>query len=108
MTSASPDCDVTFIVRTLDDEERIGHVLGRITRYLAAHQLSAEIIVADEGSGDNTVAVAIMMRRQARQLNREIAVLHTEPGVGFRDACQRARGRVIVLADARTEAPLGA
>ena len=98
MTSASPDCDVTFIVRTLDDEERVGHVLGRIARYLAAHQLSAEIIVADEGSGDNTVAVAVMLRRRIR----EIAVLHSSPGAGFRDACQRARGRVLVLADART------
>jgi glycosyltransferase involved in cell wall biosynthesis len=104
MASASPDCDVTFIVRTFEDEERIGHVLRRTARYLAAHQLSAEIVVADEGSGDNTVAVAIMLRRQIR----EIRVLHCEPGVGIRDACQRARGRVIVVADARTDAPLGA
>ena len=103
MTSASPDCDVTFIVRTFDDEERIGHVLGRIARYLAAHKLSAEIVVADEGSGDNSVAVAVMLRRTIR----EIVVMHAEPGDGFRDACQRARGRVIVLADARTDAPLG-
>lgn len=103
MTSASPDCDVTFIVRTCDDEERIGHVLGRIARYLAAHELSAEIVVADEGSGDNTVAVAVMLRRTIRQ----IVVLHAELGDGFRHACQRARGRVIVLADARTDAPLG-
>jgi len=102
MSRASPDCDVTFIVRTLDDEERIGHLIGRIARYLAAHRLTAEILVADEGSGDNTVAVAVMLRRQIR----EIAVLHANPGDGFRDACQRARGRVIVLADARTDAPL--
>ncbi len=103
MTTPSPDCEVTFIVRTLDDEERIGYLLGRIARYLSAHELSAEIIVADEGSGDNTVAVAVMLRRRIR----EIAVLHAPPGAGFRDACQRARGRVIVLADARTDAPLG-
>jgi glycosyltransferase involved in cell wall biosynthesis len=103
MTKAQPDCDVTFIVRTLDDEERIGHVLGRIARYLDAHHLRAEILVADEGSGDNTVAVAVMLRRQIR----EIGVIHAPPGCGFRDACQRARGRILVLADARTDAPLG-
>jgi hypothetical protein len=102
MTSASPDCDVTFIVRCADDEERVGHVLNRIARYLRAHRLTAEIVVADEGSGDNTVAVAVMLRPQIR----EIAVLHAAPGCGFRDACQRARGRVIVCADARTDAPL--
>src|SRR5947207_250613 len=102
--NASPDCDVTFIVRTSDDEERIGHTLARISRYLGAQGLSAQILVADEGSGDNTVAVAVMLRRKIR----EIAVIHAEAGYGFRDACQRARGRVVVLADARTDAPLGA
>jgi hypothetical protein len=98
----TPDVDVSFIVRTCDDEERIGHVLRRVHSYLRAHGLTAEIVIADEGSGDNTVAVAIMLR----PLMRELIVRHAEPGHGFFDACQRARGRVIVLADARTEAPL--
>ena len=35
-------------------------------------------------------------------------MLHADKGDGFRHACQRARGRVIVLADARTDAPLAA
>ncbi|HEX6835689.1 MAG TPA: hypothetical protein VF334_03900, partial [Polyangia bacterium] len=43
------------------------------------------------------------MRRQIR----EISLLHAGPGDGFRAACRRARGRVLVLADARTDAPLG-
>jgi hypothetical protein len=98
----TPDCDVTFIVRACDDEERIGHVLRRAAAYLDAHGLTSEIVVADEGSGDNTVAVAVMLRPLIRQL----VVLHAAPGLGFHDACQRARGRVVVLADARTEAPL--
>jgi hypothetical protein len=98
----TPDVDVSFIVRTCDDEERIGHVLRRAHVYLRAHRLTAEIVIADEGSGDNTVAVAIMLR----PLVRELSVRHAAPGQGFFDACQRARGRVIVLADARTEAPL--
>jgi hypothetical protein len=100
----TPDVDVTFIVRACDDEERLGHVLRRAHAYFRAHRLTAELVVADEGSGDNTVAVAVMLRRRIR----EIAVLHCSPGTGFRDACQRARGRVLVLADARTDAPLGA
>src|SRR5579863_8864556 len=73
----TPDVDVTFIVRSCDDEERIGHVLRRAHAYLRQHRLTAEIVVR-----------------------------HALPGHGFFDACQRARGRVIVLADARTEAPL--
>jgi hypothetical protein len=98
----TPDVDVSFIVRTCDDEERLGHVVRRAWAYLRAHRLTAEIVIADEGSGDNTVAVAIMLR----PLVRELVVRHAAPGQGFFDGCQRARGRVIVLADARTEAPL--
>jgi glycosyl transferase family 2 len=98
----APDCDLTFVLRTFDDEERVGHLLRRIAAYLASQRLTAEILVADEGSGDNTVAIAVLLRPQIR----EIAVIHSEPGHGFHDACQRARGRIVVLADARTDAPL--
>jgi hypothetical protein len=100
--SAALDCDVTFVIRTRDDEERVGHVLQRIAGWLRAQKLRSEILVADEGSGDNTVAVAVMLRPTIRELE----VLHAAPGEGFRDACARARGRLLVLADARTEAPL--
>jgi hypothetical protein len=100
--TTTPDCDVTFVLRTSDDEERVGHALRRAAAWLGAHRLRAEILVADEGSGDNTVAVAVMLK----PLLRELAVLHAAPGAGFRDACQRARGRVVILADARTDAPL--
>jgi hypothetical protein len=96
------DVDVTFIVRASDDEERIGHVLCRAQAYLRAHGLTAELVLVDEGSGDNSVAVAVMLRPQIR----ELSVRHSAPGHGFFDGCQRARGRVIVLADARTDAPL--
>jgi glycosyltransferase involved in cell wall biosynthesis len=102
--TTSADCDVTFVVRAFDDEERVGHCLRRIAGYLQAHQLRAEILVADEGSGDNTVAVAVMLRRQIR----EIAIVHASPGAGLHDACQRARGRIVICADARTDAPLAA
>ena len=102
--TTSTDCDVTFVVRALDDEERVGHCLRRIAAYLSAHQLRAEILVADEGSGDNTVAVAILLRRQIS----EIVVVHSTPGNGLHDACQRARGRIVICADARTDAPLAA
>jgi hypothetical protein len=98
-----PDCDVTVVVRARDDEERIGHALHRIARHLRGLQLSFEILVADEGSGDNSLAVAALLRPSLQELE----VMHAEPSHGFFSACQRARGRSIVLCDARFEAPLG-
>jgi glycosyltransferase involved in cell wall biosynthesis len=99
-----PDVDLTFVVRVFDDEERIGHLLRRIGAHLRSMQLRFEILVADEGSGDNTLAVATLLRPSLR----EIEIMHAEPSFGFHDACQRARGRTVVLYDARTEAPLSA
>jgi hypothetical protein len=99
-----PDVDLTFVVRVCDDEERIGHLLRRIGAHLRSMQLRFEILVADEGSGDNTLAVATLLRPTFR----EIEIMHAEPSLGFHEACQRARGRVVVLYDGRTEAPLSA
>jgi hypothetical protein len=97
------DCDITVVVRTCDDEERVGHVVARIVRHLRSQELSAEILIADEGSGDNTLAVAAMLK----WTHPEIEFLHSEPNHGYSDACARARGRAIVLYDARSDAPLG-
>jgi hypothetical protein len=97
-----PDCDITFVVRVCDDEERIGHLLLRVARHLRDLEKRFEILVADEGSGDNTLAVAALLRPAVRELE----VMHATPSQGYFEACQRARGRVVVLYDARTEAPL--
>jgi len=79
-------------------------VLHRVARHLEELGHSHEILVADEGSGDNTVAVAALIRRSIPQ----IEVLHTPSGEAFHDACERARGRTVLLYDARSDAPLAA
>jgi glycosyltransferase involved in cell wall biosynthesis len=100
----TPDCDISVVIRVRDDEERIGHVVRRVARHLAELGQSHEILVADEGSGDNTVAVAALLRRTLPQ----VEVLHTEAGDAFHAACERARGRTVLLYDARSDAPLAA
>jgi hypothetical protein len=97
------DCEVTVVVRACDDEERVGHVVRRLAHHLRSLELSSEILIADEGSGDNTLAVAALLRPALR-----LEVLHAEPDHGFYRGCERARGRYVVLYDARTDAPLSA
>jgi glycosyltransferase involved in cell wall biosynthesis len=93
---------VTVVVRVRDDEERVGHVVRKVAAHLRGLRLRFEVLVADEGSGDNTVAVAALVHRDVPELE----VMHSAAGQGFYDACLRARGRSLVLYDARLEAPL--
>jgi hypothetical protein len=104
MNRSVPDFDVTLVVRVLDDEERVGHVLVRLARHLRELGVRFEILVADEGSGDNTAFVATMLKSTVR----EIQIVHADEQLGFVTACARARGRAIVLIDGRSEAPLSA
>jgi hypothetical protein len=96
------DCDITVVVRTCDDEERVGHVIARIVRHLRSQMLTSEILIADEGSGDNTIAMAALLRTTVPELE----FMHADPQHGYRVACERARGRTIMLYDARSDAPL--
>jgi len=101
-TSSLPDVDVTVVVRVWEDEDRIGLVLQRLARHLRSLRCSFEVLVADEGSGDNTVAVTVLVKPSLPELE----VLHTTTGRGWTAGCERARGRAILLYDARSDAPL--
>lgn len=100
----SPDLDVTLILRCCDDEERIGHVLQRLGAHLRSLGLRFEVLLADEGSTDNTLAVAALVRAPLPELE----VLHCPAGRGYSHAAERARGLAVVLSDARSHAPLSA
>jgi glycosyltransferase involved in cell wall biosynthesis len=79
---------VTLIIPTLDEEDSIGPVIGRIPRELVSH-----IIVADGASRDATVS-------RARAAGAEVI----EPGRGYGRACMAAalaahRSDVLVFMD---------
>jgi MoxR-like ATPase len=56
------DLDLSFVLRCRDDEERIGHTIQRIAAHLRGLGIRFELLVVDEGSGDNTMAVAALLR----------------------------------------------
>ena len=104
MTRTSAECELSFILRCRDDEERIGHTIQRISSHLRGLGLCFELLVVDEGSGDNTLAVAALQRKG----HAELEVLDAQPGQAFVTGAQRARGRIVVACDVRSEAPLAA
>jgi glycosyltransferase involved in cell wall biosynthesis len=94
------ECDVSVVLRVRDEEERIGRVADRLSSHLRQLGLRFELLVADEGSGDNTLAVTAILRRTVSELR----VLHCEPSEGIRTACAEARGCAVLVYDVGTEA----
>jgi dolichyl-phosphate beta-glucosyltransferase len=48
---------VSIVIPVYNESERIGRTLEHLSAYLASSQLSAEVIVADDGSSDDTTAI---------------------------------------------------
>ncbi len=98
------DCELSFVLRCRDDEERIGHTIQRVCAHLRGMALPFELLLCDEGSGDNTLAVAALLRPG----HPEVSIHDAPPGQGLLVGAERARGRIVVVYDVRSEAPLAA
>jgi hypothetical protein len=92
----SHDVDVSVIIPFSDDEERVGRLARRLGRHLASLHVSAEIIAADEGSSDNSVALLGWLAKHELPMLR---VCGADPGRGFATGTALARGRVLWLID---------
>jgi glycosyltransferase involved in cell wall biosynthesis len=88
------DLDVSIVMPCLNEEEAITDCIEEAKSALASLGLTGEVVVVDNGSSDNSVAVA--RAAGAR-------VIH-EPERGYGNACRRglseARGRFLVMGDA--------
>lgn len=99
------DVDLTAVVVCRDDDEVCGHTIRRISAHARSLGLRAEILAVDEGSADNTVPLLQLLRRELPELE---VVTGAAPGRGFVRGAALARGRALLLVDARSDAPLAA
>jgi hypothetical protein len=100
-----PDLELTAVVACRDDEERVGHTVRRLATHLRGLRLPFEIIAVDEFSGDNTLTLLALLRREIPELK---VVPGAAPGRGYVRGAGLARGRAVLLVDARCEAPFAA
>lgn len=103
--SRDRDLDVTAIVACRDDEDQIGHMVRRLALHLRQLGLAAEIIAVDEGSADNTLALLALLKREIPELT---VVAGAASGRAYVRGIALARGRAVLLIDARSESPLSA
>jgi len=86
--------EVSIVIPCLNEENSIGIVVEKAKRAIAMMGVSGEVIVADNGSTDRSVEIA---------LSKGARVVHVpQKGYGnaLRGGIEAARGRIIVIGDA--------
>lgn len=98
MSTESPYLSV--VIPAYNEERRLPGTLAAIAGYLGAQPFASEVIVVDDGSSDNTVAVA--SRPGVQVLCRD----HRGKGFAVRAGALAARGRFVLLCDADLAVPI--
>jgi glycosyltransferase involved in cell wall biosynthesis len=92
--STPADVEISIVMPCLNEEEGLGGCIDTIKSIIAERHLSAEIVVADNGSTDRSVEIA--------RAHGARVVFQPRRGYGnaLMKGCIEARGRYIVMADA--------
>jgi glycosyltransferase involved in cell wall biosynthesis len=96
---------LSLVIPAYNERERLPRTLRAIRRYLTERDLAAEVIVVDDGSGDDTAVLAA--RRAARwPALRVVSTPHRGKGHAVREGLLAARGRYAMFCDADLSMPL--
>ncbi len=101
----SEEIYLSVVIPAFNESKRIGHTLDTITAFLRGLGKASEVIVADDGSTDDTVALV-----RARLRNFPHKVLTVPKNVGKGDAVRRgmlsAQGKYVLFSDADLSTPI--
>lgn len=102
----SSDLDLSIIVPAYNEERRLPVALDRIRDFLAARGGSAEVIVVDDGSTDQTRR--IVEERQVTWPGLRLVLNGGNRGKGYsvRHGMLEARGKITLFTDADLSAPI--
>jgi glycosyltransferase involved in cell wall biosynthesis len=86
--------EVSAVIPCLNEERTLGACIEKVQRYFAAHGVAGQVVVADNGSTDRSIEIALQLR----------AKVVREPRKGYGAALmagfEAADGEWIVMADA--------
>jgi len=92
--------DLSIVIPAYNEEQRIGETLDAVAEYLAERNLDDEVIVVDDGSTDNTIAVASKYTPKFRRLLVLQSVRNLGKGHAVRKGMLTGTGRHRLFLDA--------
>jgi len=97
-------CDLSVVVPTYNERERLEELVAVVTGVFARHQIRGELVVVDDNSPDGTGAIADELARRY-----PVQVVHREGKLGLGSAViagfGRARGSTLGVMDADLSHP---
>ena len=96
----SKDYDLSIVIPAFKEAAKLPADIDAAFAFIAAERLTAEVIVVDDGSPDDTAAVARGFRARYPELRVLSYIPNRGKGHALRYGIARARGRNILFADA--------
>ena len=98
--------ELSLIIPAFNEAQRIGPTLQRAHRFLAARPASFEILVVDDGSTDDTVALVTALAGELPGLRMLCSPANRGKGHAVRLGMRAATGRIRVFSDADGSTPI--
>ena len=98
--------DLSIVIPAYNEAHRIAETLDKVSGYFDSTGMEYEIIVADDGSGDNTaIAVSTWAETTGRTMARTITIPHKGKGAAVAAGVMAAEGNRILMSDADVSTP---
>lgn len=105
MSSGTDSPLLSVVVPAYNEEQRLPNTLASILAYLKRQPYHSELIVADDGSSDDTAALVERIARQHAGL-RLLRLDHRGKGFAVRAGALTAQGDFVLLCDADLAVPI--
>ncbi len=100
--------DISIIIPAFDEQDRLGISARAILGYIAEKQLSAELIIVDDGSNDSTSDVGRAACAEFPDIRSQVIRYEPNRGKGFavKTGLLAAEGEIALFSDADLSTPI--